>query len=388
MNRKIYMIFTGGSGNRGCEAIVRGTNILLNKYDNEVFSADISQEDESGLSKYVKCIALKNKKGVFFSKIDYLLCWFSYHFGNGLLQIKIIYSNIFKLIKPNDIYIVIGGDVYCYGRPYMYYNINKILKNSSKILWGCSIEPDSIDDEMKNDLLSYDLIYARESITYNALINSGINKNTKLFPDPAFAMGKIELPLPNGFIENKTVGINVSPLIIDCEKESGITLKNYIKLIEYIIKNTEFNIALIPHVIWKNNDDRTPLKVLYERFRDTGRIVMIEAVSAEKIKGYIARCRFMIAARTHASIAAYSTCVPTLVVGYSVKARGIAKDIFGDHSNYVIPVQDLKEEEDLTKAFKWILERENEIRDHLNSFIPQYCKRLDKVKEEVERIIG
>ena len=386
--RKIYMIFNAGSGNRGCEAIVRGTNILLSGYDKTVFTSKFEEDKKSGLVDDIECISLQNAIGKIKKYFIYIICGLSYKFGNGFLQVKLIYPNLWKMIKPDDAYFIIGGDVYCYGKPYIYYHINNILKKNPKILWGCSIEPDSIDDEMKKDLLSYDLIYARESITYNALINSGINKNTKLFPDPAFAMGKIELPLPNGFIENKTVGINVSPLIIDCEKESGITLKNYIKLIEYIIKNTEFNIALIPHVIWKNNDDRTPLKVLYERFRDTGRIVMIEAVSAEKIKGYIARCRFMIAARTHASIAAYSTCVPTLVVGYSVKARGIAKDIFGDHSNYVIPVQDLKEEEDLTKAFKWILERENEIRDHLNSFIPQYCKRLDKVKEEVERIIG
>ena len=88
-------------------------------------------------------------------------------------------------------------------------------------------------------------------------------------------------------------------------------------------------VALIPHVVWSHNDDRKPLSQLYEMFKDTGRVVMIEDHNAEELKGYIARCRLMVVARTHASIAAYSTQVPTLVVGYSVKARGIAKDIFG-----------------------------------------------------------
>ncbi len=53
--------------------------------------------------------------------------------------------------------------------------------------------------------------------------------------------------------------------------------------------------------------------------------------------------------RTHATIAAYSTGVPTLVVGYSVKARGIARDLFGTEDGYVLPVQQLKESDELTK---------------------------------------
>lgn len=48
-----------------------------------------------------------------------------------------------------------------------------------------------------------------------------------------------------------------------------------------------------------------------------------------------------IGVRIYVTIAAYSTEVPTLVLGYSVKSRGIAKDIFGSEENYVIPVQDI-----------------------------------------------
>jgi polysaccharide pyruvyl transferase WcaK-like protein len=54
----------------------------------------------------------------------------------------------------------------------------------------------------------------------------------------------------------------------------------------------------------------------------------------------------------HASIAAYSSQVPTLVIAYSVKARGIAQDIFGTEKGYVIPVQNLKEEIEITGIFK------------------------------------
>ena len=60
-----------------------------------------------------------------------------------------------------------------------------------------------------------------------------------------------------------------------------------------------------------------------------------------------------IGARTHATIAAYSPR-PTLVVGYSIKARGIAKDLFGTDEGYVLPVQALAQKEDLVNAFDWL----------------------------------
>ena len=113
---------------------------------------------------------------------------------------------------------------------------------------------------------------------------------------------------------------------------------------------------------------------------------MIEDCNAEELKGYIARCRFLIAARTHASIAAYSNCVPTLVIGYSVKAKGIAKDLFGTYENYVLPSQTLKTDTDLIDAFEWLKDNEDSIRTHLNAFMPDYCKKAYRIKDELERI--
>src|SRR5690606_14821725 len=105
------------------------------------------------------------------------------------------------------------------------------------------------------------------------------------------------------------------------------------------------------HVVWTYNNDLETLNEIYQKFNDTGRVVLIGDHNCMELKGFIARCRMFIGARTHATIAAYSSMVPTLVVGYSVKARGIAIDIFGTNENYVIPVQSLKEETDLTNAF-------------------------------------
>ena len=100
---------------------------------------------------------------------------------------------------------------------------------------------------------------------------------------------------------------------------------------------------------------------------------MIEDHNCEELKGYIARCSFFIGARTHATIAAYSSCVPTLVVGYSIKAKGIAQDIFGKVDNYLIPVQDITSSHQLTNSFSWMLNHQEEIRTNLSKTMLKYC---------------
>ena len=95
-----------------------------------------------------------------------------------------------------------------------------------------------------------------------------------------------------------------------------------------------------------------------------------------------------IGARTHATIAAYSTGVPTLVAGYSVKARGIAKDIFGTDQNYVLPVQGFTRNEDLTEAFRWLCENEQHIRKYLKDKMPEYCSKSLSAGDAVRRLEG
>ena len=382
--KKIILYPHGGSGNRGCEAIVRGTKKILDNYELELFSSEIQQDLDVNLNEI--CEVRKERKEINRLSLNYLKAFISYNLFNDKAAFdKITFSHVIQASK-NSISLSIGGDNYCYGDPQYIYLVNREMKkNGTKtVLWGCSVEEQKITSNMKKDLESYNLIVARESITYDSLIK--INKNTVLYPDPAFQLPVEKLPLPKEFKENNTVGINISPMIIDNENESGVTLKNYIKLIQYIIDYTDMQIALVPHVNWSFNDDRKPLDLLYSMFKESGRVVKLEGYSACKMKGYISRCRFFIGARTHSTIAAYSTCVPTLVVGYSVKAKGIAKDIFGTFENYVIPVQSLKDENDLTIAFKWLLDNESEIKSHLNQFMPEYCARALEAKREIDKL--
>ena len=369
----------GGSGNHGCEAIVRSTLNITGA--NAILYSNAVEEDE----KYQlnKLCTLKNAQQPISRKS--VLYWKAL-FQNKVLGVKdaydvVAFNPIFERSSWADFAFSIGGDNYCYGTPTFIYLINRELRkrNVKTILWGCSVEPDAIQGEMLDDLKGYTHIFARESLTYEAMKAKGIEQ-VSLFPDPAFLLERKDLPLPEGFQEGNTVGINVSPMVIGLEKEKGVTLQNYIELMKYIIKNTDMQIALIPHVVWSHNDDRIPLQLLYNQFKDTGRVCLIGDHSAEELKGYIARCRFMVAARTHASIAAYSEQIPTLVVGYSVKARGIAKDLFGTDENYVIPVQNLKSINSLVEVFGFLVESEKAVLQMLNYVIPQYKEKVYGMK--------
>lgn len=189
------------------------------------------------------------------------------------------------------------------------------------------------------DLKSFDLILARETLTVEALKKNGIKK-VELCADGAFTMNKEELPLPNGWQENNMIGFNYSPLVYKRNKESVSAAK---KLLQHILDTTNFNICLVPHVIINGNNDYETLLDFYEEFKNSGRVILLpNDLNAIQYKGYIARMRMFIGARTHATIAAYSNFVPTLVLGYSIKSKGIAKDIF-DYERLVLGIKEISD---------------------------------------------
>lgn len=70
-----------------------------------------------------------------------------------------------------DICLSIGGDNYCYGEQPGWYEINKRVKAQGKklVLWGCSIGHEDMSNRKLEDLKLFDLILARETLTYQML---------------------------------------------------------------------------------------------------------------------------------------------------------------------------------------------------------------------------
>lgn len=387
----IVLYLHSGSKNHGCEAIVRGTvKILKNVVNKMTLLSQAKNEDI--IYKIEDLIDVEvGKSNINKKSIDFIKAYIELKLKNNTSKMDALQFKVgLKYINNDSIIISVGGDTYCYSNVYEHLEVNKMYREKAKksVLWGCSVEPELLkDDKIFKDICDYSLIIARESISYDAL--KKVNKNTYLYPDPAFQLDLQKIELPKGFLKNNTVGINLSPLIIKCETQKDITLKNYENLIQYIIDTTDMNIALIPHVVWEHNDDRMALNKLYKKFKNSKRVVMIEEdYNAMQLKYIISNCIMFIGARTHATIAAYSTCVPTLVIGYSVKAKGIAKDIFGTYENYVLPVQSLSNKDDLINAFEWMKNNENEIREHLNNFMPSYKEKALQGRAEIEKLLG
>lgn len=383
-----YVLYShAGSENHGCEALLRTTVMTMGDVDC-AFSGNVGADEQYGLSNVV---ALReDKTDLPQNGIRHLMYSLKYKLTkDDKLYFKEIYRKMLDQVEQDKVYVSIGGDNYCYHfsewLEVLNAEINK--KGAKTILWGCSINADELENQaVVNDLKKYSMITARESLTFELLKEKLPGTNVKYVPDTAFVLPTREVKLPSGFVEGNTVGINLSPVILNSAKNGDELVKGFVALVDYIIQTTNYQIALIPHVVITGNDDRVVLKEIYDRCSDQRRLVMIEDANCMELKGYISKCSLFIGARTHSTIAAYSTLVPTLVIGYSVKSLGIAKDLFGQHEKYVLPVQSIKNPDELIEHFLWLDQNKVEIKQRLESIMPEYVSRIKKVEKYLEEV--
>lgn len=387
MKKKLVMYLHGGSGNHGCEAIVNSTCHMLEELPKLLVTNNEKEDKAYSLSGLCEMLQERKIDEHFLAHVWYYAWRALFHDPESFMRYrfrKVLGGNLAPL------YLSVGGDMYCYEnskREAILANRTFRRAGAETVLWGCSLEPGLLEDpEIVEDMKRYTLITPRESITMQALSDAGITRNVKYYPDPAFSLKPEEAPMPENFREGKTIGINLSPMILHYEKESGIALENYRKLVEHILRTSDNSVALIPHVVWKNNDDRKTLDELYRGYEENERVMLFQDRNCGQLKYVISKCRAFIGARTHATIAAYSSFVPTLVVGYSVKALGIARDLFGSEENYVLPVQTLQEPDALIHAYEWLMGREEAIRARLEKIMPEYCAKAVQAGDEIRRL--
>lgn len=385
---KILMFAHNGSLNRGCEAIVRSSSKIIKDIIPNSYVELASWRPET--DKIIKDVdnfidaSPRAIKPSFIEKVRMFL-ELKLNKSEEYAQTQIHKATVDK-IDDVDVCLSIGGDNYCYGEEQWLYTIDKNVKKKGKklVLWACSIGEEDMTAKKLDDLKTFDLILARESLSYDMLKSKGLN-NVRLVADPAFTMVKEELSLPKGWKEGDTVGLNFSPLVLERNPKA---MEATVELIKHILDTTESVIALTPHVIDEGNDDSELLKKLYDKFKNTNRIVLLpNNLTAIQYKGYIARMRCFIGARTHATIAAYSNHVPTMVLGYSIKSRGIAKDLFGEEK-LVLGINDISSKEKLTNGFDELLRDEDKIRMTLEKKIPEIKKMSYKSAEYVNGLFN
>lgn len=361
----------GGCENHGCEAIVRSTAALFAAQAKIVLASDKPEGDRRaelpGISGVIPSTISSRSVKRLINSVGFRLGMPREH------EVARKYSPVIAQGARSDVCLSIGGDTYCYGRQEHLLVINGRLRRAGKpiVLWGCSIEPKLIEGERLEDLRQYNLIVARESITEKALLDAGLP--ARRWCDPAFTLETRELPLPRAWRAGATVGLNVSPLILDCAKDKERTLEAFAALVRHILDTSEDAVALIPHVTWAHDNDLDALRRIKERFADEPRVFLLPGtLDAAQYKGYIARMKALVTARTHASIAGYSSAVATLVIGYSVKARGIARDLFGSEDGHLIPVQELGGAQELIAAYDAMMDRAEQERAFLRERLPVY----------------
>ncbi|NOU97340.1 polysaccharide pyruvyl transferase family protein [Paenibacillus sp. LMG 31456] len=384
---KIMMFAHGGSLNRGCEAIVRSsTNLIKEKIKGAtIYLASGKPETDKIISKLD---GIYDGTDLYIRKYsyDWLLSSMKVKFFNDeTYALGKIHNNIVKHIPNMDVCLSIGGDNYCYGEQPGWYEINRRVKAQGKklVLWGCSIGPEDMSERKLQDLKQFDLILARESLTYHLLVGKGLT-NVKLCADSAFTMEKEELELPEGWQVGNTVGLNFSPLVWKRNRESQLAVRD---LINHILITTDMTIALTPHVMEDGNNDYEILHNYYEQFKANSRVILLPGhLNAIQYKGYISRMRFFIGARTHATIAAYSNFVPTMVLGYSIKSKGISKDIFGEEK-LVLSIDEISNSQKLMAKFDEMVREEKELKLRLQKSIPNIKKMSYKAVEYLDQLI-
>ena len=378
---KILMFFHGGSLNRGCEAIVRaGVALIKAQNSNDIVDLASFKPETDTIIPLIDTIHFDQYKPIKKFSAKWFINAFQIKiFKNESYSFQQVHREIIKHIPNYDIMLSIGGDNYCYGEQPGVYEIDRTIKKAGKklVLWGASIGDEDLSPTKIEDLKLFDLILARESLTFEILKKNGL-ENVKLCADGAFTMEKEELPLPDNWQVSNTLGFNFSPLVYNKNIGSRDAAFN---LVQHILNTTNMTIAFTPHVIENGNDDYECLLDFYNKFKETGRVLLLpNNLNAIQYKGYIARMRFFIGARTHATIAAYSSLIPTMVLGYSIKSKGISKDIFGEEK-LVLSIKDISDSKKMIDKFEEMKREEKELILKLANSIPEIKKMSKKAAQ-------
>lgn len=390
-------------GNRGCEAIVRSTVGLLRAQFGEVRVLVPSVDIERDRAQWPEAAG----QGVRFVRA-YLPRAASYWVHLQRLPLPFLKRAGWPFPMPSwlkqqlagvDAVLAVGGDNYSldYRIPSPVMGVDKLAMDLGKpvILWGASVGP--FDKEpgfvpaVTTHLSRMNFVAVRESASYQYLTQKLGLGNVVQMADPAFTLGRQTVDYERFWprCPNGVLGVNISSLI-ERYKRPGQELRAEVaEFIRRAVQQYDLGVLLVPHVHPLQGEhsggDATYMADLLERVRDLGdRVTMMpHQLNAAQIKYVISQLRFFIGARTHATIAALSSGVPTVSIAYSVKARGINRDLFGNESA-VLPTTEVSADS-LQRGLDWLLREEQSLQATLAQRIPQL---QDEAKQAAARVSG
>jgi len=364
----IELVGHGGCYNRGCEAILRSSFMMLQdkglncRY--RLHSYQPRADQKSLRDQPVQII-----DGYELTPPNWLYQQSSHLISRGgrlgparkiiSSQLSQINHRIWgvKIGKRVNCVLSVGGDNFtldydCLPTIYMQHLEEAMQNKVPAVIWGASIGPFTAEPKFEKQIATFlkrvNLITARESATVNYLTSLGITDNVVRVWDPAFYLKPEEFDgVEAEFVKDGNVtGINISGLLIK-HLQGGLSelIEQVGILIKFVLAQGQ-RVLLVPHVNFPGGDLRWNDEILMRQLIDSlpsqqrDILLVSSALSASQMKWLISQCRFFIGARTHSTIAAISTGVPCIAIAYSQKARGIWKDVFGNEdlimeSNYL-----------------------------------------------------
>lgn len=305
-------------------------------------------------------------------------------------------------LEKTDGVIVTGGDILGleYGLESLYHWMGlvdyAIDIGKPAHLWAASVGPFTADKvveaQVAAHLSRYKSITVRETSTLQYLEGIGV-RNARLVADPAFTMK----PQPHDHADalflaaaEGVLGFNVSPLVRgflpdeDAKRKFDAELSQFFR---HVLETTKLSVLLIPHVdpfdgsAW--NSDGIYMQGLLEAAGGASERLDIlpSTLNAAELKHALGRCRFFIGARTHATIGSLSQGVPTVSIAYSIKARGINRDLFGNE-DCVLPTRQVSLES-LKQALAFLFNEEAATRALLAERMPQWRTKARQASDEV-----
>ena len=402
--------------NRGCEAIVRGTTRILRdsfsdpqfvcfshfQNDNQ-YRAQCQKETDKAIL-HLSARRLKTKADLLqtFWKPESLYSAFQHIFNRDAL-FRGLYRDMIPCLRDACAVLSVGGDNYSldYGVPTLFTALDDIVLAHKKILiiWGASVGPFSqnpgYEQYMSGHLRNVTGIFARESGTVKYLESIGVTENVYPVADPAFLMDPIEPPGIEQDLElqENAIGLNLSPLMArfvsggNCD----VWAHHAATIVENISEVTGMPIYLIPHVTTPHDNDyaflQSVVSIVQKKQKMKGTVQLVAPhYNAAETKWIISQMALLVGARTHATIAGFSSYVPTLSLAYSTKARGINLDLFG-HTRYCLDPADLKAET-ITSRVGLMLDDLPAIRRDLEERIPSIQKSALNAGSNLKKIIG
>lgn len=382
-----------GVYNYGCEAIVRGTEIILRETWPDVtikYASPRPKDDKKRLiGSNVEIVPRKPCPPLSFSRLNRMLST-----TTGLYYDNLYRENL-NWLEDCDMVFSIGGDLYTLPpnyieskiKPYFNYLIHfgdQVQKRGKNfVIWGASIGPFEKGLKAKKAFINHfknvDLITSREPKTTSYLKSLGISENIVNCADPAFVVPSINInPISRGKL---CIGINLSPLSLEFafgEDNPNKMTEYYADLISSLIKDLDAHIILIPHVVCDfdiKDDDLRYLKTIHEKLPEDikNQVEIIDGdIGFIETKNYLAVCDIVIASRMHCAINSLSLGIPTILIAYSQKAKGMALFVYGN-DKWMIPLKDVNKVT-LTKLVRlMLLEKE-----YINSFLEKKVKLIKK----------